>query len=254
MLVLIIYLSVLNDSFVGMIIGFIFTFIVEIELLTKIALIAGFILSSLTLLSILSGLLNFLIRRKASRLKNSFLIMLGVFNPDTAESAFSNLKRILSRFMWELPQTLVGYVFVQAMNCVGRVEEVRFIAGVNFCLYYQHSNKRQGVSIGNFIYVSSDPKDFKFERDPLLLHEYGHHLQSRRWGWLYLFVIGIPSLISAIRAKPLHGGITTHDLQWYEIQANQYAAFYLKKNFDEDWTQFEPPFNSFPRTKFKDLT
>lgn len=248
------YYQSLNVAFTGVILGYGFNLIREIDLITEIAFYSGLIISGITILSMLSGLLNFLRSRDLSRIIASFYILSGLFNIDKTEFSFNNITQLLSRFTWELPQTLVGYIFAQSMNSIGRVAEVRFIAGATYCIHFQHSNRRQGVSISNFIYVSLLPREYMFEKDPLLLHEYGHHLQSRKYGLLYLFIIGIPSLISVLRAKPLPGGVTTHDLQWYEMQANRYAGAYLQKNYQADWSQFEPPFNSFPRTKFRDLT
>ena len=50
---------------------------------------------------------------------------------------------------------------------------------------------RGGIALGKYIIVS--------EHSDLLTirHEYGHCRQSKRLGWLYLFVIGIPSIIYA---------------------------------------------------------
>ncbi len=247
------YFQSLNAAFAGIMLGYGFSLIRITDLLSEIVLFSGLFLSGITVLSMLSGLLNLLIKRDGSRIKNSFFILSGLFNTDNKDSSSLNIPLLLSRFTWELPQTLLGYFFVQWINSIGRVGEVQFLAGSTFCLSYRNSSRRQGVSISNFIYVCLLRREVKFEKDPLLLHEYGHHLQSRKWGLFYLFVIGIPSLISAIRAKPLPGGITTHDLQWYEMQANRYAADYLQESFQADWTPFEPPFNSFPRRKPRHL-
>jgi hypothetical protein len=248
------YFQALIAAFAGIVLGFGFNLIREIDLISDIGLYTGLILSGITTLSLLSGLLNYLISSDASRFKNSLFILTGLFSFDTNENSISNILRLLSRFTWELPQTIAGYIFAQTMNCIGRVGDVRLINGVTFCIHFQQSNRRQGVSIGNFIYVSLLHKENEFQKDPLLLHEYGHHLQSRRFGLFYLFIIGIPSLISALNAKSLPGGVTTHDLQWYEMQANRYAAAYLLKNYQADWTPFEPPFNSFPRSKSRNIT
>lgn len=233
----------------GIVLYLIFTMISEFDQVREIAFYTGIVASGITILSLFFGLLIFLISGDFLRLKCSFFILIGLFNTDSKEASLSSFFHLLSRFTWELPQTLLGYFFAQTMNCIGRVGEVQLIAGATFCLHYKYSMRRKGVSIGPFIYVSLQNREIRFEKDPLLLHEYGHHLQSRRYGWFYLFIIGIPSLLSAIRAKPLPGGITTHDLQWYEMQANRYAADYLQVNFMAEWALFEPPFNSFPRSK-----
>lgn len=248
------YSQGLNAAFTGILLGFGFNLIREIEQLSNFLQYIGFVLCGITMLSFLSGLLRYLIFRDSSRFKNSIFILTGLFSTDSNEGSFLYIFLLLSRFTWELPQTLLGYIFAQSMNIIGRVGDVRLFAGTIYCVHNVRSRRRQGVSIGNFIYVKLLSGVLIFEKDPLLLHEFGHHLQSRRFGLLYLLIIGIPSLISAIRAKPLPGGISTHDLQWYELQANRYAAAYLFRNHQVDWDQFEPPLNSFPRTKSTHLT
>jgi hypothetical protein len=56
-------------------------------------------------------------------------------------------------------------------------------------------NKHGSISLGNFIFVSNI-KDLE-----TIKHEYGHTLQSYQLGWLYLIVIGIPSLFWAAFGK-----------------------------------------------------
>ncbi len=63
-------------------------------------------------------------------------------------------------------------------------------------------NNSGGMSLSNTIFLpkASFPVTLqpwkKWQKD-YLLHEYGHTLQSRKLGWLYLFVIGLPSIIWA---------------------------------------------------------
>ena len=52
-------------------------------------------------------------------------------------------------------------------------------------------NNEYGLSLGIFIFVGSDNKK-------LLMHEYGHSIQSLILGPLYLIVVGIPSLLWAL--------------------------------------------------------
>ena len=63
---------------------------------------------------------------------------------------------------------------------------------------------RSSVSLGMFVFVTSDPFfapkfDGRFSAEELsgrpLVHEYGHTIQSLILGPLYLFVIGIPSML-----------------------------------------------------------
>ena len=87
------------------------------------------------------------------------------------------------RFIHELPQ-----------NCLGLL--LRLIYRGNDSEYkdvvLRRSLKMQGgISLGRYIIVS------QFARETTVMHEYGHCLQSRRLGWLYLLVIGLPSIVWA---------------------------------------------------------
>ena len=66
---------------------------------------------------------------------------------------------------------------------------------------------RGGVSLGLFVFVAAETNDDKEKRgndassakrsERLLIHEYGHTLQSLMLGPLYLVVVGIPSAMWA---------------------------------------------------------
>ncbi len=65
-------------------------------------------------------------------------------------------------------------------------------------------NKPSSVSLGMFLFVTAEPFFYEKHKDSytkqelsdmLLVHEYGHTIQSLILGPLYLIVIGIPSTI-----------------------------------------------------------
>lgn len=126
---------------------------------------------------------------------------------------------------------LMGYVFSHIRNLTSLVD-VRFYGGATFVISY---NKYTGVTIGNYIniYDNSDKarelnKDFTPEGRPLYMHEYGHYLQSKVYGSSYLFVIGLPSLMSAWTSKEIEGSeASTHNYRWYEMNANWRAMEYF---------------------------
>jgi hypothetical protein len=66
-----------------------------------------------------------------------------------------------------------------------------------------------GISLGKYIILSHDDIDS-------IKHEYGHSVQSRYLGWLYLLVIGLPSLLWAMFYK-----------------GDDYYKFYTEKNADK---------------------
>lgn len=86
------------------------------------------------------------------------------------------MKNILL-YLWQLPQNLLGLVVIA------------FTGAKRQCLVYRTDKYRFGVSLGKYIifggcYTRTDIK-----------HEQGHQKQSLYLGWLYLPVIGLPSVI-----------------------------------------------------------
>ena len=82
-------------------------------------------------------------------------------------------------FLWCLPQNLLGFAVLLLTKARPH--------GDHF--YYKFNGG--SVSLGEFIFLS--PSDWGDER--VLNHERGHREQSRRLGWLYLPIVGIPSVI-----------------------------------------------------------
>jgi len=73
-----------------------------------------------------------------------------------------------------------------------------------------------GESLGNFINTNRRVPDngLELRNDALLQHEYGHTLDSHRWGPFYLFGVGIPSAAGA---------------NWTEARADQFWLDYVAK-------------------------
>lgn len=84
---------------------------------------------------------------------------------------------------WELPQQLLGYIVLKVTKA-----EPRFI--YNDAVVYTWK-RGGGVSLGRYIFLYKDADLTTVQ------HEYGHTLQSRKLGWLYLLIVGIPSAIWA---------------------------------------------------------
>jgi hypothetical protein len=64
--------------------------------------------------------------------------------------------------------------------------------------------KKFGVSLGHYIYLPShllSKELVKLTPNTVYCHEYGHTIQNYIFGWLYLIVIGIPSLVNNIRSR-----------------------------------------------------
>jgi RHS repeat-associated protein len=131
-------------------------------------------------------------------------------------------KQILSRFTWELPQTIVGYSYAQFSNYAGQVDRVGYWGGAT--VTGGNNWGQSGVTIGGFIMgnrtIQADPNN------PLFQHEYGHYLQSQSMGWGYLSRVAIPSLMSA----SMKDG--NHRYQPFEQDANRRAFMYFNEHVD----------------------
>ena len=89
------------------------------------------------------------------------------------------------QWTWCLPQNLFGlFVFLITKLQGAKTEKRQDV----FITYWKYSS---GLSLGQFVFVpiSSSSNTIR--------HEYGHSRQSLMLGWLYLFIVGIPSIIWA---------------------------------------------------------
>lgn len=121
--------------------------------------------------------------------------------------------RLILLWIWQLPQHLLALF----MCLIFRVKPtIEFIP----------SKISSSFSLGEYIFLDSLAYDSKHVRGDygweVLLHEFGHTIQSRYLGWLWLFIIGIPSA--------LH-------LLWYKCYGKRHGAnyysFYTEKWADE---------------------
>ena len=92
-------------------------------------------------------------------------------------------------YLWQLPQNLIGLLlqlFYRKQTTV-KYKDKTIIVCPSF---------PGGISLGNTIIVQKYP----ITKDTwnTAKHEYGHSIQSKYFGWLYLFVIGIPSVLHAL--------------------------------------------------------
>ena len=86
-------------------------------------------------------------------------------------------------YMWQLPQNALGLLFLLFL----RGEKKHYLYGVRF---YTAPKFKGGISLGQYIIMGH-------ENENTVRHEYGHCLQSKMLGWLYLIIVGLPSLIWA---------------------------------------------------------
>lgn len=115
--------------------------------------------------------------------------------------------------VWQFPQYLLGYI-------IKKMLKTQF-----YCKYLDAEvflwQFECGMSLGKYLFIPSKFKVVAYKRELCLKHEYGHTIQSKYLGWLYLFVIGLPSLVWAtcFRRYRIKYGISYYDF-YTEKSAN----------------------------------
>lgn len=117
-------------------------------------------------------------------------------------------------FLWELPQNLLGLLLLAVLQVSGKTG--RLLSGRNRVWIPAPIS----VSLGLFIFWT--PPAEPAAADRIKEHEYGHSLQSRLLGPLYLIIVGLPSFSGALYAL------------WYERRYHEHWDRYFDR-FPEDW-------------------
>lgn len=99
-------------------------------------------------------------------------------------------------YLWCLPQNLLGLI----LRAIYKGNDSKYEDAI-----VRRSTKMSGgISLGKYIIIS------QWSRESTIMHEYGHCKQSKYLGWLYLLVIGLPSIIWAglygVVIKSSHNG------------------------------------------------
>jgi RHS repeat-associated protein len=159
------------------------------------------------------------------RSTNDIRIWGGLFVSDPNQNFFGKVIEVTSRLTWQLPQTILGFMWNHLINTfTSRVEKVEYFYGATYVV--GATSYGNAVTLGSFISISRPEEDRQSyikigDGGFTTMHEYGHYLQSKKSGSLYLLKYGIPYAIA--------------DADWTEIDANTRAARYFKK--------IEPSFN-----------
>ena len=178
----------------------------------------------------------------AQRVQNTFKLVGGLFKTDENANFGERAWQLISRHTWENIQTFGGLGYSSTRNMLGHVSRVDYLGG-NTWVTRENDSKDQAFAFGNYVNVSISDEigdsftDYVLD-NPWLMHELGHTVDSRVWGPLYLFAVGIPSVISFNNDDPISGdpyGRSTHDVHWAEMRANRHAAKYFGKYYGVDW-------------------
>lgn len=121
----------------------------------------------------------------------------------------------LRQFTWELPQSILGLTlklfYKNSIRKTISYNDVEVILCKGF---------NGGISLGRYILLNASYSQKTTQET--IKHEYGHCLQSRKLGWLYLPIIGLPSIIWA----GLYGNVVRKT-------TNGYYKFYTEKWADK---------------------
>ena len=123
-----------------------------------------------------------------------------------------NIKEILF-YIWQLPQNLIGLFLLLVY------QKEKVYHRLNGRTFYFTNEMPSGISLGNYIIMNREDKEDGMR------HEYGHSIDSRRWGPLYLLVIGLPSILGNIYDRIFHKKWKYSDsCEWYYNQPWEKSA------------------------------
>ena len=174
---------------------------------------------------------------------NDLKIWGGLFVTDPNKSFGNRILELVSRFTWQLPQTGVGLYYSLLLNHpnpkTGEIRNVEYLYGA---AVISHTKDGWGaVTLGSFINGDKDLEASPY--NSLFQHEYGHYIQSQKYGIFYLSRYGIPSGLNCI--DWLRGDKKHYDHP-AEQDANIRALEYFNKHIDgyTDWDFEQNPIHS----------
>lgn len=135
-------------------------------------------------------------------------------------------------YLWQLPQNLLGLILKMFYHSTLKHNWWQW-DGVDITI---SKNFRGGISLGNYIIVSESNNTYG-----VILHEYGHHLQSKMLGPLYLIIVGLPSILHNMFCD-----CSKHNHNYYDVYpekwANNLGAKYIinkLKNITKKYKEYE---------------
>jgi len=106
-------------------------------------------------------------------------------------------------WLWQLPQNLLGLILLL-------IYRYRYLwLEDRGRLYFVCVDFPSGISLGRYIILKREDSSNTYN------HEFGHSIQSRYLGPLYLIVIGLPSLLGNIWDRLFHRGWSWREREWW---------------------------------------
>ncbi|WP_118976820.1 RHS repeat protein [Taibaiella koreensis] len=142
--------------------------------------------------------------KKALKIAGSFVAT------DPKKTTLGKILQVASRFTWELPQQLIGVLTAEVTNLFGGIESAENKNGA-LVLGNKWMPRGAGFTLGNILTVGEG------SRESVISHEYGHYIQSRRFGIGYLIAFALPSVV---RAELWSIGILKGDYNNFYTESN----------------------------------
>lgn len=129
------------------------------------------------------------------------------------------MKQFLSfwLYVWELPQNVLALILFRIFGIKGqdRVITLNGYKRIEFLW-----KLKTAVSLGRYVLIGQILRD---TRQDIRYHELGHCVQSIHWGWLYLVVIGIPSMWVNLTTRIIRRMYNSKPFRWF-------ADIFVSKN------------------------
>jgi hypothetical protein len=100
---------------------------------------------------------------------------------------FIDIFKFIMWFIWQLPQNIVALLMIPF---IGKLKLVEY---KKYCYAFEAKYMQGAISLGNFIFLSR----YSSKVETTIAHEYGHVDDSKLFGWFYIFIIGLPSILNA---------------------------------------------------------
>ena len=126
-----------------------------------------------------------------------------------------NVLKFIGALLWQLPQSIIGWSMMLFFVIFGKV---RLITKYKQCYIFEADLMQGAISLGTVIICST----YSAKNVATIQHEIGHMERSRKISWLYLFVIGIPSICWAALYRKL--GYKNYYVFFTESWANKLAG------------------------------
>ena len=125
----------------------------------------------------------------------------------------------LIQLTWGLPQNILGFFLTRKYR---NEKHENFF---NSHIYYHHENWG-GISLGMFIVINGDRNEEWINGTKV--HEFGHTIQSMILGPLYIFIIGIPSMIWC-NAKKYNKQRAEKGVSYFDFYPEKWANYLGEK-------------------------